>query len=235
MRYVFLDTETTGLDPALGHRIVEIAAVEVCNRRLTGRHFHQYVNPGRESDEGALRVHGLTQEFLRDKPVFQDICREFVEFIDNSEVFIHNAPFDTGFIDHELALIRYKPMQTYCLQIVDTLTLARELHPGRRNNLDALCERYQIDNSHRTLHGALLDAELLADVYLAMTRGQESLLMERDMSGGASQASLRAMEDLTLIIQPPNQTELVLHDQLMERIHQESKGSCLWRTEEADD
>ncbi|HNS58990.1 MAG TPA: DNA polymerase III subunit epsilon, partial [Nitrosomonas europaea] len=176
MRYVFLDTETTGLDPALGHRIVEIAAVEVCNRRLTDRHFHRYLNPGRESDEGALRVHGLTREFLRDKPVFQDVCSEFLEFIADAEIFIHNAPFDVGFFNRELDLIRFESMQNHCLQIIDTLVLAKELHPGKRNNLDALCERYQIDNSHRTLHGALLDAELLAEVYLAMTRGQESLL-----------------------------------------------------------
>src|SRR5690606_25934522 len=151
-----------------------------------GRHFHHYLNPGRESDEGALRVHGLTQEFLRDKPVFSEICSEFLEFIEGREVFLHNAPFDVGFVNQALALIQFKPIQNYCMQIVDTLILARELHPGRRNNLDALCERYQIDNAHRTLHGALLDAELLADVYLAMTRGQESLLMESDAPKEAS-------------------------------------------------
>lgn len=232
MRYIFLDTETTGLDPALGHRIVEIAAVEVCNRRLTGRHFHRYLNPGRESDEGALRVHGLTREFLRDKPVFQKICSEFLGFIENAEILIHNAPFDVGFINHELSLIQLEPMQNYCLEIVDTLMLAKELHPGKRNNLDALCERYQIDNAHRTLHGALLDAELLAEVYLAMTRGQESLLMEPEVpeEGQSCDSRLRAIENFTLIVQSVSQTELELHDRLLERINTESKGNCLWNS-----
>lgn len=233
MRYVFLDTETTGLDPALGHRIVEIAAVEVCNRRSTGRHFHRYLNPGRESDEGALRVHGLSREFLRDKPAFQEICSEFLEFIEDAEILIHNAPFDVGFINRELGLIRLEPMHNYCLQIVDTLMLAKELHPGKRNNLDALCERYQIDNAHRTLHGALLDAELLAEVYLAMTRGQESLLMEPEVpeAGKSCDSRLRATENLTLIVQPVSQTELELHDRLLERINTESKGNCLWNSQ----
>lgn len=231
MRYVFLDTETTGLNPAQGHRIVEIAAVEVYNRRLTGRHFHYYLNPGRESDEGALRVHGLTQEFLHDKPVFQEIYNEFVAFIKDAEIFIHNAPFDVGFINYELDLIRHEPMQNYCLQVIDTLLLAKELHPGKRNNLDALCERYQIDNSHRTLHGALLDAELLAEVYLAMTRGQESLLIEVDppVSRQANNLMMDGRKNLSLIIQPATSAELELHDQLIERINAESKGNCLWR------
>ncbi|MXS85617.1 DNA polymerase III subunit epsilon [Nitrosomonas sp. HPC101] len=231
MRYVFLDTETTGLNPALGHRIVEIAAVEVCNRRLTGHHFHRYLNPGRESDEGALRVHGLTRDFLRDKPVFQEVCDEFLKFIEDAEILIHNAPFDVGFINHELDQIRSEPLQQYCLQVTDTLQLAKELHPGKRNSLDALCERYQIDNSHRTLHGALLDAELLAEVYLAMTRGQESLLIEPEVleAGKPRDSELRVVENLTLIVQPAGKTELELHDQLMEYIHAESKGNCLWR------
>lgn len=232
MRYVFLDTETTGLNPAQGHRIVEIAAVEVSNRRLTGCHFHRYLNPGRESDEGALRVHGLTQEFLHDKPLFQEICAEFLAFIKDAEILIHNASFDVGFINHELDLIRFEPMQNYCLQVTDTLALAKELHPGKRNNLDALCERYQIDNSHRTLHGALLDAELLAEVYLAMTRGQESLLMEVDAptSRQADNAIAGKMENLALVVQPATQAELELHHQLLERINTESKGKCLWRS-----
>jgi len=230
MRYVFLDTETTGLNPVQGHRIVEIAAVEVSNRRLTGCHFHRYLNPGRESDEGALRVHGLTQEFLCDKPLFREICAEFLAFIKDAEILIHNASFDVGFINHELDLIRFEPMQNYCLQVTDTLALAKELHPGKRNNLDALCERYQIDNSHRTLHGALLDAELLAEVYLAMTRGQESLLMEVDAptSRQADNTIAGKMENLALIVQPATQAELELHHQLLERIKTESKGKCLW-------
>lgn len=232
MRSIFLDTETTGLDPALGHRIVEIAAVEVCNRRLTGRHFHRYLNPGRESDEGALRVHGLTREFLRDKPVFQQVCSEFLEFIAGAGIFIHNAPFDMGFINHELSLIRLNAMQNHCLQVTDTLMLAKELHPGKRNSLDALCERYQVDNSHRTLHGALLDAELLAEVYLAMTRGQESLLVETDtpVMRQADNSTTSKTRDFSLVVQPATRAELELHDRLIERISAESKGNCLWNS-----
>ncbi len=231
MRYVFIDTETTGLDPALGHRIVEIAAVEMCNRRLTGRHFHCYLNPGRDSDEGALQVHGLTRDFLRDKPRFRNVCEEFLAFIGGAEIFIHNAPFDVGFIDHELSLASFKSWQYYCPHVTDTLILAKELHPGKRNNLDALCERYQIDNSSRTLHGALLDAELLAEVYLAMTRGQESLLMELEAPALPLAADTTAItvEDLHLIVQAASEPELELHDQLLKRIDAESKGNCLWR------
>ncbi len=230
MRHIFIDTETTGLDPALGHRIVEIAAVEMCNRRLTSRHFHRYLNPERESDEGALQVHGLTREFLRDKPKFQDICEEFLAFIDDAEILIHNAPFDVGFIDRELDLISMRPLKHYCSQITDTLILAKELHPGKRNNLDALCERYQIDNSRRTLHGALLDAELLAEVYLAMTRGQESLLMELDTPSSqlTIDTAVTDVGNLTLVVQPASEHELELHTQLLERINAESRGNCLW-------
>lgn len=167
---------------------------------------------------------------MRDKPVFQDVCSEFLEFIADAEIFIHNAPFDVGFINRELDLIRFESMQNHCLQIIDTLVLAKELHPGKRNNLDALCERYQIDNSHRTLHGALLDAELLAEVYLAMTRGQESLLMEMDApaSRQADNPAVGKVENLALIVQPATQAELELHSRLVERINAESKGNCLW-------
>jgi len=227
MRQIFLDTETTGLDPVLGHRIVEIAAVEMFNRRLTGRHFHHYLNPGRDSDQGALQVHGLTREFLRDKPKFQDICEAFLAFIDDAEIFIHNAPFDVGFINHELNLINFKPLKHHCSQVSDTLVLAKDLHPGKRNNLDALCERYQIDNSKRTLHGALLDAELLAEVYLAMTRGQESLLVELDTSPQPNMDMDIDLENLTLIVLPASEYELELHSQLLERIKADSRG-CLW-------
>lgn len=228
MRQILLDTETTGLDPKLGHRIVEIAAVELCNRQLTGRHFHYYLNPERESDAGALQIHGLTRDFLRDKHKFHDICEAFLEFIDNAELLIHNAPFDVGFLDHELGLIQLQPLRNYCNKITDTLVLAKELHPGKRNNLDALCERYQIDHTRRTLHGALLDAELLAEVYLAMTRGQESLLMELDIAP-LSIETAAYVGNLHLAVLPASEEELELHVQQLERIDKESKGKCLWR------
>ena len=228
MRQILLDTETTGLDPKLGHRIVEIAAVELCNRQLTGRHFHYYLNPERESDASALQIHGLTRDFLQDKHKFHDICEAFLEFIDNAELLIHNAPFDVGFLDHELGLIQLQPLRNYCTKITDTLVLAKELHPGKRNNLDALCERYQIDHTKRTLHGALLDAELLAEVYLAMTRGQESLLMELDIAPISIETGVK-IENLHLAVLPASEEELELHAQQLESIDKESKGKCLWK------
>lgn len=228
MRQIFLDTETTGLDPKLGHRIVEIAAVEMCNRQLTGRHFHYYLNPERESEVGALQIHGLTAEFLQDKQKFRDIYAAFLDFIEGAELFIHNAPFDVGFLDHELGLIRLQPLKNYCAAITDTLIIAKEIHPGKRNNLDALCERYQIDNSRRTLHGALLDAELLAEVYLAMTRGQESLLMELDITPLSIDPAVIA-ENLHLTVLSASEKELELHVRQLENIDKESKGKCLWK------
>ncbi|SDY56373.1 DNA polymerase III subunit epsilon [Nitrosomonas sp. Nm33] len=228
MRQIFLDTETTGLDPKLGHRIVEIAAVEMCNRQLTGRHFHYYLNPGRESEASALQIHGLTTEFLQDKQKFRDICAAFLDFIEGAELLIHNAPFDVGFLDHELGLIRLPPLKNYCTEITDTLIIAKEIHPGKRNNLDALCERYQIDNSRRTLHGALLDAELLAEVYLAMTRGQESLLMDLDIAPLSFDTAI-IVENLHLTVLPANDKELELHERQLENIDKESKGKCLWK------
>jgi DNA polymerase-3 subunit epsilon len=232
MRQIFLDTETTGLEPKLGHRIVEVAAVELCNRRLTGRHFHHYVNPERDSEAGALQVHGLTTAFLQDKPKFLEIVNEFLEFIDDAELIIHNAPFDVAFLDHELGLAKLKPLDSYCLTVTDTLKMAKELHPGKRNNLDALCDRYQIDNSKRTLHGALLDAELLADVYLAMTRGQESLCIELESVATGSGTPVN-VDDLNLIVLPANQEELTLHSKRLDVIDQESNGKCLWKQLEA--
>ncbi|SDW40649.1 DNA polymerase III subunit epsilon [Nitrosomonas communis] len=228
MRKVFIDTETTGLDPKLGHRIVEIAAVEMYNRQLTGRHFHYYLNPERESEASALQIHGLTSEFLQDKQKFRDICAAFLDFIEGAELLIHNAPFDVGFLDHELGLVKQLPLKNYCSEITDTLIIAKEIHPGKRNNLDALCERYQIDNSKRTLHGALMDAELLAEVYLAMTRGQESLLMELDITPLPIDSAVIA-ENLHLIILPAGEKELELHSQQLENIDKESKGKCLWK------
>lgn len=235
MRQVILDTETTGLDPKLGHRIIEIAGVELVNRRLTGNHFHRYVNPERASDEGALQVHGLTEEFLSDKPKFEEIAREFLDFVDGAELIIHNAPFDVAFLDRELGLLDLKATTEYCPHITDTLVLARELHPGKRNNLDALCERYQIDNSGRTLHGALLDANLLAEVYLAMTRGQESLMMEVDVAPRADAAQIQLdRSKLKLIVLAADEDELAEHEKQLAEIDKASKGKCVWKKVEAE-
>jgi DNA polymerase-3 subunit epsilon len=228
MRQIVLDTETTGLEHKLGHRIVELAAVELCNRQLTGNHFHYYLNPDRESDEGALQVHGLTTEFLQDKPRFHEISREFLDFINDAELIIHNAPFDVGFLNHELSLIKLKSLDNYCVSITDTLKLAKEFHPGKRNNLDALCERYNIDNSRRTLHGALLDAELLAEVYLAMTRGQESLLIELEYAEPIQQA-IANVDGRDLKVIKATEEELAQHLTVLENIARESNNRCLWK------
>lgn len=174
MRQVVLDTETTGLDPNLGHRVIEIGALEVVDRRMTGATYHVYLNPERDIDAGAVAVHGITSEFLADKPRFVDVAQDFLEFVRGAELVIHNAPFDVGFLNAELKRLDDGPLKQYC-GVLDTLKLAKETHPGQKNNLDALCKRYQVDNSGRNFHGALLDAQLLAEVYLAMTRGQETL------------------------------------------------------------
>lgn len=178
MRQIFLDTETTGLYPDQGHRIIEIAAVETINRRPTNNHYHQYINPEREIDAGAQQVHGITLEFLQDKPLFEAITDDFLAFIKGAEVIIHNAPFDVGFLNSELGRLGLDPVQKCCDSITDTLKMAKDARPGQRNNLDALCRHFGIDNSRRTLHGALLDAELLAEVYMALTRGQDSLMID---------------------------------------------------------
>jgi DNA polymerase-3 subunit epsilon len=179
MKRIVLDTETTGLNPEMGHRVIEIGAVEVVNRRATGRTFHVYLNPDREIDAGAVEVHGLTADFLADKPHFEDIVEEFLAFIAEAELVIHNAPFDVGFLNAELRRLNTDDnLKGHCGGVLDTLKMAKELHPGQKNNLDALCRRYEVDNSGRAYHGALLDAQLLAEVYLAMTRGQESLAIE---------------------------------------------------------
>ena len=229
MRQIVLDTETTGLDPGLGHRVIEFAAVEIVDRRLTGNHLHRYVYPERASDEGALQVHGLSEEFLRDKPKFGDIVNEFLDFVSGTELVIHNAPFDTGFLNRELDLLDRKPIHEYCAGIVDTLQLARELHPGKKNNLDALCERYQIDNSTRKLHGALLDANLLAAVFLAMTRGQDSLMMEIEPTPQATKATRLASGKLELIVIPASAEELAEHARQLAEIDKASKGACVWK------
>jgi DNA polymerase-3 subunit epsilon len=228
MRQIFIDTETTGLEPRLGHRIIEIAAVEMRSRRLTGRRIHYYLNPGRDIEEGALQVHGLTNEFLQDKQKFSDIVHELLEFVEGAELIMHNAAFDVAFLDHELGLAQLRPLSECCHSVTDTLKMAKELYPGKKNNLDALCERYEVDNSRRALHGALLDAQLLAEVYLAMTRGQDSLLMELEAS---SELDLLAanMHDLQLIVLAATAEELEAHAQQLASIERESKGKCLWR------
>lgn len=228
MRQIVLDTETTGLEPELGHRIIELGAVELQNRRATGRHFHHYLNPDRKSDEAALRVHGISNEFLLDKPRFKEIAADFLEYVAGAELIIHNALFDIGFLNHELALIGLPSVTESCTAVTDTLKLARELHPGKRNGLDALCERYQIDNSARTLHGALLDAQLLAEVYLAMTRGQESLIIEMDEPGmRAEEAGLDG--PLDLVVLPASDEELAAHAAYLEDVDQASRGACVWK------
>lgn len=208
MRQIVLDTETTGLDPAQGHRIIEIGCLEILNRRISGATYHVYLDPEREIDAGAVQVHGLTREFLADKPRFADVARDFLEFVRDAELIIHNAPFDVGFLDAELARLQDGPVKNYC-GVVDTLKLAKQLHPGQKNNLDALCKRYAVDNSGRAFHGALLDAQLLAEVYLAMTRGQESLGIEvapppRTSAGGTARRGA-----LTVI--PASEVERAAH------------------------
>jgi DNA polymerase-3 subunit epsilon len=227
MRQIFIDTETTGLEPRLGHRIIEIAAVEMRSRRLTGRRIHYYLNPERDIEDGALQVHGLTNEFLQDKQRFNDVVHELLEFIVDAELIMHNAAFDVAFLDHELGLAQLRPLSECCHSVTDTLKMAKELYPGKKNNLDALCERYAVDNSRRALHGALLDAELLAEVYLAMTRGQDSLLMELEAPSELDFAA--SLQDLQLIVLAATTEELEAHAQQLENIERESKGKCLWK------
>ncbi|MDA8225143.1 MAG: DNA polymerase III subunit epsilon [Betaproteobacteria bacterium] len=226
-RQIFLDTETTGLEPRLGHRIIEIAAVEMVNRRLTGRYFHRYLNPEREIDAGAEAVHGLSSAFLQDKPKFADVVDEFLQFISLDELVIHNAAFDIGFLRHELGLLD-RAGQLEQNPVLDTLRMARELHPGQKNNLDALCRRYEVDNASRTLHGALLDAELLAAVYLGMTRGQDSLMIGMETPGGEA----GEMQEPLLVqprILPASAEELQAHHSVVRAIGKSSRGACfLW-------
>jgi DNA polymerase III subunit epsilon len=235
MRQIVLDTETTGLDPRQGHRVIEIACIEMVNRRLTGHHLHKYINPEREIDAGAAAVHGITLEFLADKPKFQDIADEFLEFINGAELIIHNAPFDLGFLNAELARLDRVPVETVCNGVTDTLKMAKEAHPGKRNNLDALCERYEIDNSQRTFHGALLDTELLAEVFLAMTRGQNSLMIEPEELPRDSQADqARARQRKPLVVRQASDEELAEHARILATIDKESKGACLWLQKPAE-
>lgn len=233
MRQIVLDTETTGLSPKEGHRIIEIGCVELVNRRLTGNHFHVYINPQREIEAEAIAVHGITNEFLADKPLFQDIVDGFVDFIRDSQLVIHNAPFDTGFMDHEFNKISGLSLLTSDIcKVLDTLTLARQMHPGQKNNLDALCRRYGIDNSHRELHGALLDSEILADVYLMMTGGQLDINLsgKNKTSTGAIQEGVRRLSPQRKALKVINASadELEQHEKRLDLVQQKG-GSCLWR------
>jgi len=231
MRHIILDTETTGLDPNLGHRIIELAAVEVVDRRPTGRSLQFHFDPEREIDAGASDVHGMTWEDLKGKPKFADIAPEFVDFARGATWIIHNAPFDIGFLDKEFAYARLPACAEMYAGLIDTLELARDAFPGKRNGLDALCERFGVSNAHRTLHGALLDAQLLAEVYLAMTRGQESLTI--DMGAGASVAVNLAASDLrrprpVLTVVVPSEDEVLAHEAYLEALDRETKGRCVW-------
>jgi len=233
MRQIILDTETTGIDPSEGHRIIEIGCVEMVGRRLTGNHYHQYVRPEREVEESAIEVHGITNEFLADKPLFADVADEFLQFIKGAELVIHNAPFDVGFINHEFAMLgpQWGKVLDHCT-VLDTLAMARKMRPGQRNSLDALCRSYDIDNSNRTLHGALLDSEILAEVYLAMTGGQTSLLL--DAGQGKDGKGPNAVRTLSkdrppLKVLLPTDEELAAHQAYMDMVGKSAGGESLWR------
>lgn len=227
MRWVMLDTETTGLRVEEGHRLIEIGCVECIDRRITDRHYHVYLNPQREVDEGARQVHGMTWDQLRDKPLFADVVDGLLEFVQGAEVVIHNADFDRGFLDEELQRVGLQPFTNYCSRIIDSLGQARDLHPGQRNSLDALCQRYAIPNDHRVLHGALLDARLLADVYLAMTRGQESLVMSSDED--AATVDLVDPVDITrLLVRRASLQERQAHEAIVSDIDKLSGGRAVW-------
>jgi DNA polymerase III subunit epsilon len=234
MRQIILDTETTGLSPAQGHRIIEIGCIELVNRRRTGREFHRFLNPEREIDAGAERVHGLSRAELAHHPKFAEVAEELLDFIRGAELVIHNAEFDVGFIEHELALMRHpRPKIEQHAQVLDTLGLARGLHPGQRNSLDALCRRYTVDASRRDVHGALIDAELLMNVYLAMTGGQTALVLETETASSAAGAALSGerpvRRDLTLVVLRATPEEEAEHEAFLDRM-QEAAGACLWRT-----
>lgn len=226
MRQIFLDTETTGLYPAQGHRIIEIAAVEAINRRVTDNHFHVYLNPDREIDAAAQEVHGITLEFLQDKPRFADVVSEFLDFVADAELVIHNAPFDVGFLNSELGKIDRENLEKTAGNIIDTLKMAKDMRPGQRNNLDALCRHYGIDNSKRTLHGALLDAELLAEVYMAMTRGQDSLMMDMLEDAIAQHEEGETSHPISLKVLSASAEELGAHDEYVKALN---KGNNLWQ------
>lgn len=231
MRQIVLDTETTGLNPRSGDRVIEVGCVELINRRLTGNNFHSYVNPERDSEEGALAVHGLTTEFLSDKPKFAEIADELCAYLQGAEIIIHNAPFDIGFLDAEFERLNLPRFEKQVGNVIDSLVKAKQMHPGKRNSLDALCDRYEVSNAHRTLHGALLDAELLAEVYLAMTRGQNTLTIDHandsELAIG-SDGELIPLAEIVLLA--ASEEELREHQANLDRLDKEAKGRCLWRT-----
>ncbi len=226
-RRIVLDTETTGLEHRLGDRVIEVGCVELMGRTLTGNRFHKYINPQREIEAGAQAVHGLTSEFLADKPLFAEIVDELCEFIGGAELIIHNAPFDVGFLNCELGLLGREPLESICPGIIDTLRMARDMRPGKKNSLNALCSEFVIDNSSRKLHGALLDAELLAEVYLAMTRGQESLMMDLELPSASSVDGV-PLERPSVLVLRASVDELADHERVLQEIARESKGKCLW-------
>jgi DNA polymerase III subunit epsilon len=226
-RRIFLDTETTGLEYRRGDRVIEVGCVELLGRKLSGKRFHKYINPERDIEAGAQAVHGLTSEFLSDKPLFASIADELCDFIAGAELIIHNAPFDVGFLNNEFALLKREPIETLCSGVIDTLRMARDLRPGKKNSLNALCNEFAVDNSSRQLHGALLDAELLAEVYLAMTRGQDSLVMELELpSSGMVDGVAQARPPVQLL--RASADELADHERVLVEIAKESKGNCLW-------
>ncbi len=232
MRQIILDTETTGLEVKQGHRIIEIGCVELRNRRKTDRQFHHYINPEREIDDGAYEVHGISNEFLSDKPTFCDIVQEFIDFIRDSELIIHNAPFDIGFLNYELEQLgpEWGRVEDYC-KITDTLVMARERHPGQKNSLDALCQRYNVDNSQREQHGALLDAQILLDVFLAMTGGQAALLLDDEAEPNSTTSEARRLDPNRpkLRVIQPSAEELAAHQKRLETIDKKSGGRCVWK------
>lgn len=227
-RQIVLDTETTGLEPKEGHRVIEIGCVEIINRRLTGNHYHQYLQPHREIDEGALQVHGITQEFLADKPVFEEVSDAFIDYIKGAELIIHNAPFDVGFLNAELERVSGAPQISEICTVEDTLPMARQMHPGQRNSLDALCQRYDIDNTQRTLHGALLDSEILAEVYLAMTGGQTDLLLMTEESHQTAASIDVGQQDWQgkLRVQKASEEDSEAHEAMLASMRE--KGACVW-------
>ena len=229
MRQVFLDTETTGLFAEQGDRVIEIGCVELVNRKLTGNKLHLYVNPERESHEEAFKVHGISNEFLRDKPKFAQVADEVLAFIQGAELIIHNAPFDIGFLNRELSLLAKPPLHTCVSGVIDTLLMAKEMFPGKRNSLDALCARLEVDNSGRQLHGALLDAELLAEVYINMTRGQDALLMDSRSDATAQTAGSQVdFSNLTLQVLVANEQDLQAHASVLAEIDKASGGKTVW-------
>jgi DNA polymerase III subunit epsilon len=234
MRQIFLDTETTGLSAENGDRIIEIGCVELLGRKLTGNNRHFYLNPGRDSHEDALKVHGISNDFLKDKPKFSAVADELLAYLRDAEVIIHNAPFDVSFLNKELELIGLQPIKHCVAKVTDSLLMAKEFFPGKRNSLDALCDRLEVDNSGRTLHGALLDAELLADVYINLTRGQNSLMMEVGSSSSAGEMlPLIDLRSFQLPVLAANDEECVSHNRLMNEIDKASKGKTVWRVAEA--